>query len=342
MGNIKISTKAVSISQRPERYKKSDEFLNEYDFFVFSLSSSVLLEIAKFTSRSDADIGVQRDHKEERDRQIGKFICSENPFFPNTIIINIPIPFNDEYFNKNNNLLEIEIPKKSAYIIDGQHRLKAFSSRYSEETELEMVVAAYFDLELPTIAEIFTRINYFQKPVSKSLVYDLLDLNKDHEFQKYKEGHEIISRLNSKIGSPFYDMIKLLGVGKGLISQAAAVEAFTTRYKILEILDKEYHVNDKANIIERYFQAVEKAFPGKWANKDSIISRSVGFNALVKVLNYILSQKDKFYSHNEINFEDITKRMSSVDVDSEDLKNYGGFKGVNTLSAMFISAIEGR
>lgn len=332
---IEVEKQALLVKQRPGYYADTEEFLNEYDFFIFSMSSSELMDIAKFTSRSESKFGVQRTHVEERDKQIGQFIASEHPFFPNTIIINVPVQYNDDMYDAETNTIKFTIDKESAYVIDGQHRLKAFMSKYSKGVHLQMVVVAYFGLELPTIAEIFTRINFYQKPVSKSLVYDLLDINKDAEFYKYKVGHDIVSNLNSKIGSPFYNLIKMLGVGQGIISQAAAVEAFTTRYKIIPILDSKYDTDATTTIIENYFNAIRKGFGNAWYASDSILTRSVGFYSLVKILMLILTKNIHQQDLCEFDFEPYVKLMVSVDITSLEVKTFGGFKGVNALSQKF-------
>ena len=339
MGKISVSTASIKIEQRPSLYLKAEEFLKEYDFFVLKMNSDELLKIAKFTSRSDSKFGVQRSHKEDRDRQIGQFIASEHPFFPNTVIINFPIEYKESFYSSETGMLRVDIAFKSAYVIDGQHRLKAFASKYSNACNLDLVVAAYFNLELPTIAEIFTRINFFQKPVSKSLVYDLLDFNKDPLFQQYKEAHEIISILNDKVGSPFYGLIKILGVGPGLLSQAAAVEALTTRYKILPMLTEKYDFDKKLEIVEKYFQGVKNAHPSKWGYKDSILSRSLGFNALSKTMSNLIEDN---VSGDLIafNYDDYLSALSKIDVDSVEIRALGGFKGVNALAKIFSESIS--
>ncbi len=337
---LRIDTPAIEIQQRPPELLNNQEFLNEYDFFVFTLPSDKLLKIAKFLSRKESPVGIQRMHKEDRDKEIGQFITSEHPFFPNTIIINIPLTFKSEYYDEENKHLNLDIEEESAYVIDGQHRLKAFASRYSKGIKLQLVVGAYFGLELPTIAEIFTRINYYQKPVSKSLVYDLLDFNIDPEFARYKEAHEIVSTLNSTIGSPFYGLIKMLGVGSGLISQAAFVEALTTKYKVLDLLGNRYSKNDKIQLIQSYFSAVKKSFSSKWGNDRSILNRSVGFNALVKVFRVILQVHLEARELNKVDFEKYTDEMKTVNVDSDEIRSYGGFKGVSALAEKFLLKIE--
>lgn len=324
---ITLDAPAIRINQRTS---EDEKFQKESDFFIFSLPSDTLLKIAKFLARTESKLGIQRAHKEERDIQIGRFITSDHPFFPNTIIINIPLAYDDSYYQ--NNRLKVDIKAQTAYIIDGQHRLKAFQSKYSNKTVLNLVVAAYFDLELPTIAEIFTRINYFQKPVNKSIVYDLLDFNHDPDFKIYTEAHSIAITLNTKVKSPFYNVIKILGVGDGLLSQASFVEALSTKYKIMSLLGK-FSKDDKIDIIEKYFTSIKNAFPLKWASDNSILTRTIGFNALVKLLSYILKREPAIEN---IDFKKYTTAIKTIDVDAPAIKTMGGFQGVNVLAHLFI------
>jgi hypothetical protein len=46
-----LSIQALAVQQRPPEYAGVKEFLNECDFFVFTLSLKDMLEIAKFSPR---------------------------------------------------------------------------------------------------------------------------------------------------------------------------------------------------------------------------------------------------------------------------------------------------
>jgi len=336
---VEITTTAIRVQQRPShKFMKSggalDPFQNLYDFFVFSLPSTTLLDIAKFLERNTSKEGIQRQHIEERDKEIGNFICSEHPFFPNGIILNIPLEFNESFYDLKTRTLTFTIPKKSAYVIDGQHRLRAFESSYSGGVMLPLVVTAYFGLELPTMAEIFTRINFFQRPVSKSLVYDMLRINKDPGLVKFAQAHAICEELNGKAGSPFYGLIKMLGIGDGLLSQAAFVEALSTRYKIIPMLKPFFDHASLRDFIERYFSSVKLAFPKKWGTPKSVLSSTVGFNALVKVLAAIIRARGVKNMPSQ-KFEVYAAALAKVDVDSRSVTMLGGFKGVNELASLF-------
>lgn len=338
---VTLCAPAIKVQQRPPsptQTTDNGDFEPLHDFFVLTLTSDFLLQIAKFLGRHESSQGVQRKHKEDRDRQIGGFICSEHPFFPNTIIINIPLEYDDSFYDHDSMVLSVELDEASAYVIDGQHRLKAFKSPHSQGVTLPLVVSAYFGLQLPSIAEIFTRINFFQTPVSKSVVYDLLEFNKDPEFTRFREAHHICDKLNTTIGSPFYNLIKMLGIGTGLLSQAAFVEAVSTRYKIVPLLKKHLASDDIAQLISDYFKAIKESQPAKWGNSDSLLSRTVGFNALVKILMRII-EVDPSRKRQTYDFTAYAAAIRKIDVDSEDVKAFGGFKGVNALADKLASAL---
>lgn len=115
---------------------------------------------------------VQRLLNKRRIKSIKDFVL-EGGMFPNGIILNWT---SNELFNFNKNKLELAIGDKMAQIIDGQHRIAGIRAALKEKPEIG-------DIEMPTIfakkldtqrcAQIFLSINTEQKPVPKSLVYDL-------------------------------------------------------------------------------------------------------------------------------------------------------------------------
>jgi len=68
-----------------------------------------------------------------------------------------------------------------ARIIDGQHRLFAFPGAQSERLDTQLLCAVFLDLPPPMQATIFATINSNQKPVDKSLTYELFGYNVSDE-----------------------------------------------------------------------------------------------------------------------------------------------------------------
>ncbi|WOK36189.1 DGQHR domain-containing protein [Sphingomonas sp. C3-2] len=78
---------------------------------------------------------------------------------------------------------ELVIPTgdQLARVIDGQHRLFAFAEAEPDRLDTQLLCAIFMDLPPPMQATIFATINSNQKPVDKSLTYELFGYNVSDE-----------------------------------------------------------------------------------------------------------------------------------------------------------------
>lgn len=78
---------------------------------------------------------------------------------------------------------ELIVPtaEKLAMVIDGQHRLFAFSRAETSRLDVQLLCSVFIDLPPPMQASIFATINSTQKPVDKSLTYELFGYNVSDE-----------------------------------------------------------------------------------------------------------------------------------------------------------------
>ena len=160
--------------------------------------------------------GGQRLQKPSRLDEIAKYINREDSNFPNSIILAAnyrkdgqiqgddpdesielreePLRWriisekheqNEPGEKATRFLLEIPSDAQLAAVIDGQHRLYAFAKAQKKHLRDEMLCAVFIDLPKPLQAQIFAIINSTQKPVSKSLTYELFGYNVDDEDEKY-------------------------------------------------------------------------------------------------------------------------------------------------------------
>lgn len=194
-------------------------------FYSCVMEAQQLLEICQFDFRQIKEnngikefMGIQRPLKDDRVREIRRYIQTEDATFPTSIVISVDercVSFrtvdshhrlviqayqDPEYTN-------IVIPFRGlAKIIDGQHRLKAF-----EGTDVNWLLSVniFVGIDEGTQAMIFSKVNLAQTKVNKSLVYDLFSLDKNRSPEK--TSHEIAVNLNEIPGSPFYRLIKRLG-----------------------------------------------------------------------------------------------------------------------------------
>lgn len=299
---------------------------NERKFYLFKIKAEDLLNIAYFNPREiDREAGIQRPFREWRSKEVAEYIDEENSVLPNNIIISL----NSKFVSFNNGTLEIQPKKDIAFVIDGQHRLRAF--KHTLKKNFELPVSSFIDLSLAEIAEIFVKINYYQKPVSKSLVYDLLGISPEI-FPEYYEAHEVTKVLNETVSSPWFGLIKMLGIGKGIITQATFISALESN-KILNEVLKEFNKEEKIIILSNYFQAIKQLFPGQWGNRSYFISKSVSFNALVRIFPKVFAAIVE--ERNSFKVEDIKQFMANiknVPFHAEEITSLGGQKGVKTLA----------
>ncbi|WP_433884438.1 DGQHR domain-containing protein [Pseudomonas vranovensis] len=214
------------------------------DFYCSALKAKDLYEISysdvrRLEKEQDGEgletyLGIQRELSSARVKRIGEYITAVDATFPNSIIVAI----SERYVTLEGDTLWIRYHDdqkgKIAKILDGQHRLAGFEgtdfcydSPTGERKDFELLVTIFVEADLHTQAQVFTMVNQNQTKVNRSLVYDLESLALARS--PTKSAHQIASLLNSKVGSPFYQRIKRLGlktpgVTGELITQAAFVE----------------------------------------------------------------------------------------------------------------------
>lgn len=197
-----------------------------YQCYSFCISPEYLLKISFVSHRakgkaSDVDT-YQRMLKKSRLTQIKEYITTGG-IFPTNIVINLDkkrLQFErthqetDRYIDTGSGVLgwlEIRPTYKSAWIIDGQHRLFAYSGHKNASKSLLSVLA--FQGLLPSKqAELFIDINAKQKRVKQSLLQELsAELHWDAEEPRIRVGAIIskaIQDLDADPESPFYQRIQ--------------------------------------------------------------------------------------------------------------------------------------
>lgn len=193
-----------------------------YNCFAFSISPEYLLKISYVSHRSKgkaSDINTyQRMLAKARLKKIRDYI-SDDGIFPTNIILNFERGrLNFEKIKQESDVddldvgvlgwLDIKPAFKSAWVIDGQHRLFAYSG-INKSIKSKLVVLAFEGLKPSKQAELFIDINAKQKSVKQSLLQELYaelhwdsddpsirisaiiskaiqDLNNDPEFSLYQ------------------------------------------------------------------------------------------------------------------------------------------------------------
>jgi DGQHR domain-containing protein len=175
--------------------------------------------------RDTEEGSVQRVLSNFRVKQIREYVLQGKNFF-NTFILN----WNEENHQLKfaDGKISIPIVPFSAQVIDGQHRLGGLQAALEIDPAVgERTVLVSFTVGLSTkdAAQIFLNINTEQKPVPKSLIYDLFGIvesDKEHAINRAKD---ISIELNENDESPYYKLIKFPGspTGYGIVDLSSFV-----------------------------------------------------------------------------------------------------------------------
>lgn len=324
----------------PNRVKEIKKYVNEYEYATFP--SSIILNIPhEKLDIYDVDVSYK--------------ICEE---FGDS---NYKKPDSIENFSKMV-LLVFPFEESIAQIIDGQHRMSGFIDE--KEMLFDLPVTIFVDQLVEQQAEIFSTINGKQTRVTSSLVYELFGLST--RSSPYKTAHNIIVALNDSEESPIKNWIKRLGKSnkyyKGYVTQSTANQNLLklicgnvkqadedmrvmakgeapesrTVFSANKPVLREFFVDGKEDaiikILFNYFRALESLFAVEWAKEDSIFKKTIGFSALFKVLNDLISIGLK---KQDLSYDFFISVLSGVEINSAIVSISS--KGVNELYMQFFS-----
>lgn len=199
--------------------------LGPHHFYGFITSAEELLKISFVNHRSlDDPEGAptyQRLVSRTRMRQISSFL-KDGGFFPTNLLINFNRPVRFEHMSKDSTgdlaFGHLYLPDryKSAWIIDGQHRLYGFAHLPPEKRKQNLLVLAFEQLSKETEANLFVTINHEQKSVPKTLLDDLEgELKWGSDIPTERVGAisaRLIGVLNSDIGEPLFRRFTQQGI----------------------------------------------------------------------------------------------------------------------------------
>lgn len=188
-----------------------------YDCYTFAISPEYLLKISYISHRAKgktSDVNAyQRMIKKSRLRNIRTYI-SEDGIFPTNIVLNIDSKYVQFDRAKQEGdpgatvfgWLQLRPAYKVAWVIDGQHRLFAYSGHPRASSSVLSVIA-FSGLPPSEQARLFVDINAEQRRVKQNLLYELdaeLHWNAEDPEQRSRA---VISKavqvLDSDLDSPF-------------------------------------------------------------------------------------------------------------------------------------------
>ena len=273
--------------------------LGEVPAYSFNMPVRHLTQICYVAVRGRDLIpgAVQRVLNKRRINSIRDYILDGNTFF-NSFILN----WSDEKIRpkisrKSRNIV-IPLSSSAAQMIDGQHRLAGLEAAMEEDSSIgdrNMLVTLCLGLETSQAALIFLNINTEQRPVPKSLIYDLFGEVVDDENHSVNRATDIARDLNDDSDSALYKLIKFPGSprGVGSIELSSFVSAFKEHLKPTGTFYT-YKVRDFVNqktVIDNFYHVLRAAYSKEnlWANKSqNPFMRAAGFNGSVDYLTSTL------------------------------------------------------
>ena len=291
--------------------------MGNHIYYSFSIEPSKLLKIGYVLHRSKANKNMmptyQRIIKKARLKSVSEFV-DDGGFFPNSIIINLESKSNKLQFDPANTQVPTAISKvgvlhlpqkyRSAYIIDGQHRLYGYAkTAYSSSNSIPVV--AFVNLEREEQVELFMQINENQKAVPKTLREtlnaDLLWTSASYIDQHKALCSRISIYLSEEKDSPFYDYISV-GEDNRVLTPGNLTNALR-RSNFLGVVNKfsleklgtfyKGDLNQTFNLLYRFlrnsFQYLQDNLDTDWnLGKDSFLFVNKGVYATIRLLSDIV------------------------------------------------------
>lgn len=235
-------------------------------YYVAVLSAGVLLETC-YSDRLRAIAaddgsgyrldGTQRGLDPERLADIARYISRSDSSFPNSIILAANLREEDGTVEEKETKrwsirevapelyqLTIPSPEKLAAVIDGQHRLFSFALADRADTprlKTTLICSIFLDLPKPFQAQLFATINSTQKPVPKSLTYELFGYNISEEDASHwspdKLAVFLARKLNAEVGSPLGGRIIIAPENDLLISKSKLDDAKNWKLSMATIVE---------------------------------------------------------------------------------------------------------
>jgi len=266
----------------------------EVVYYLCKLRGTTLANITYVARRRESDEqgAVQRILNKTRISNIKDFLLNGG-FFPNNIILNFSQLDN---VSVDENSIHFSEESRIAQIIDGQHRVEGLKEAIrinSEIGDIEFPVLLTVNLSTEKCAELFVSINNEQKPVPKSLIYDLYGLlnvaNRDFSIER---GGDIAEKMNTDEDSPYQGYIKYSGSKrfKGGIQLSTFVNNLKPLIRKEDGDFYKYNIETlelQVKILINYFSAIEYYYDKEWDNTtNNPFLYASGFGAALDVFVY--------------------------------------------------------
>jgi len=299
-----ISVPALCINQSPGKII--------YQFSIDGKQLDRFATISRIRRNDDREIkGYQRPEALAHISSIRKYIESESPMIPNSIVIAFTrevefIPSSSSTSSGPVTMGELRIPALGAgeegevigWIVDGQQRTAAI--RAANIKTFPIPVTAFVATQESEQREQFILVNS-AKPLSKSLIYELLpktDAFLPPALTRRRLSATVLDKLNSHRESPFWLKIQTPTNPNGNIKDNSVLRMLDNSinegslYEFRDPVSGDGDVAKMCELVNNFFGAVVEIFPQDWEHKPrrSRLVHGVGVVSLGYLMDAIVDR----------------------------------------------------
>jgi DGQHR domain-containing protein len=219
------------------------------------------------------------------------------PAIPGAVIITSEKRFTFTPVAGHHDLGFLQIPEEHGVlrVLDGQHRLLALHglSQSGDGLGMEVPAVLFDSLDARQIVELFVTINAKHTRLNPSHIISLSG-RKLYPDPNQALAHDVIRSLNEDETSPLHGDIKMLGTGRGRVSQAPLAEEIVDFLETVEKVGGGGRIQELRGGAKRFFlnyvKAIAGVFPIAWGGRKYSIKTGAALRAFVRVAPDVMAR----------------------------------------------------
>src|SRR6266508_5732903 len=189
----------------------------------------------------------------------------------------------------------LKLPEESGILraLDGQHRLLALHQLAEKHNlkDFQVPAVVFANLTADQVVELFVTINSKHTKLNPSHLISLSG-RRLYRDENLAAAHDVIRALNEDEHSPLKGQIKVLGIGRGTVTQASLADelrdVFASRDAAGGRMSKEFRENARRFFLN-YFKAAARAFPVAFAGRKYAIRTATSLRAFIRIVPYVIA-----------------------------------------------------
>ncbi len=231
------------------------------------------------------------------------------PPIPGAVIITSEKRFTFTPVGGHHDIGLLQIPEEHGVlrVLDGQHRLLALHalSQAGEQMGLDVPAVLFDALDARQTVELFVTINAKHTRLNPSHIISLAG-RKLYPDPNQALAHDVIRSLNEDDTSPLHGEIKMLGTGRGRVSQAPLAEEIVDLFETVEKIGGGARIQELRQGAKRFFlnyvKAIANTFPNAWAGRKYSIKTGAALRGFIRVVPDVMARakemrRDPFEAH---------------------------------------------